>query len=212
MLWRHTFIRLNEGHEVILNRKWLNGSQCDKIPPPHRRSLEKNKPEYHRLSGKNKKHHVCTYIWQIFLAFFSRRRWWWFCCHFSLTAFEKKREKMHYFTPPGCCRSESYMKWTQRTDLHHLITVRWKASVNWKKKKTTGWQVSKSVYVLARAFTSIYMKSKYNCISARMAFRLEVRAQRCQRIWLCFSRQTRNTVGCWFSIYPDKQVESVANS
>lgn len=45
------------------------------------------------------------------------------------------------------------------------------------EKIETGLQVSKSVFVLPRAFTSIYMKSKYNSISARIAFRLEVRTQ-----------------------------------
>lgn len=54
------------------------------------------------------------------------------CTVTSLTAFEKKGKQIASFDPPP--PPSSYLKWTQRTNFHHLITVRWKAKVYWEKK------------------------------------------------------------------------------
>lgn len=134
VIWCHTFICLNKGHAQGHSKQEV--AQCDKIPPLTEglwKRINLNTTDW-----KNKKHHFCTYMSQIFLAFFTHRHRWWFHCHFVLTAFEKKKKECIIW-PPGCCRSGSYMKWTQRTNLDHLITVSWKSSVNWKKKEKEQW-------------------------------------------------------------------------
>lgn len=118
----HTFIRLNKGHEVI-----GSGWMCDKLLPEGLwKRINLNTTDWAQRTGNI-----------MFAHIFDRYSW-----HFLLTATgggstvtfsSKKKKEKASFDPPGCCRSGSYLKWTQRTNLPHLITVRWKASENWKK-------------------------------------------------------------------------------